>query len=574
MKKKRKKRRETSMEMLKPRTSYSPLHAFVSFLIICVSCFIGSSDAQARTDPSEARALNTMFQRLRISATTSWNISGEPCSGAAIDNTTNIDDPSLNPGIKCDCTFNKRKKCRVVRLRMSAMDVTGPIPDEIAMFTRLNFLRFEGNSLQGPIPSSFSNLTSLTALRISDLSGGSSFSLDLIKNMKSLRTLILRNNKMSGVLPPNMEEFKDLQLLDLSFNNLTGPIPPSLFNSSSLQFLFVGNNSLSGSLPSQKSPVLLNIDLSYNQLSGSLPSWVNTNGLQLNLVANNFAMDDSNSSVLPSGLNCLQRSIPCLTESPYYTFSINCGGKSITASDGTLFVDDTENLGAASYYVSDTKRWAVSNVGTYTSSQNDTYIVSSTHRFDNTLDSELFQTARHSPSSLRYYGLGLQTGNYTVSLQFAELLFEDQYWMRNETRVFDIYIQGILVEKDFDIRKEAGKSFKAVKKEYISSVSNNFLEIHFFWAGKGTTSILNQAVYGPLISAISVTPQDFNGTDSEEKTNKHLVVGFLVPIGVAALILIVMVIIWEHKERKLRMAEDKVQLRGTDATPTVSAVPS
>ncbi|KAK1256827.1 putative LRR receptor-like serine/threonine-protein kinase [Acorus gramineus] len=306
-----------------------------------------------------------MFQRLRISATTSWNISGEPCSGTAIDNATNIDDPTLNPGIKCDCTFNKRKKCRVVRLRMSAMDVTGPIPDEIAMFTRLNFLR------------------------ISDLSGGSSFSLDLIKNMKSLRTLILRNNKMSGVLPPNMNEFKDLQMLDLSFNNLTGPIPPSLFNSSSLQFLFVGNNSLSGSLPSQKSPVLLN----------------------MNLVANNFAIDDLNSSVLPSGLNCLQRNIPCLSESP-------C--KSITASDEILFVDDTENLGAASYYVSDTKR---------------------------------------------YFGLGLQTGNYT----------------------------GILVEKDFDIRKKAGKSFKAVKKEYIASVSNNFLEIHFFWAGRGTTSILNQA---------------------------------------------------------------------------------
>ena len=46
-----------------------------------------------------------------------------------------------------------------------------------------------------------------------------------------------------------------------------------------------------------------------------------------------------------------------------------------------------------------------------------------TNTFTNTLDSELFQTARLSASSLRYYGLGLENGNYTVSLQFAKIAF-------------------------------------------------------------------------------------------------------------------------------------------------------
>lgn len=32
------------------------------------------------------------------------------------------------------------------------------------------------------------------------------------------------------------------------------------------------------------------------------------------------------------------------------------------------------------------------------------------------------------------------------------------------------------------------------------------LEIHFYWAGKGTNSVPNRGVYGPLISAISVRP--------------------------------------------------------------------
>jgi hypothetical protein len=36
-------------------------------------------------------------------------------------------------------------------------------------------------------------------------------------------------------------------------------------------------------------------------------------------------------------------------------------------------------------------------------------------------------------------------------------------------------------------------------------VSENYLEIHLFWAGKGTCCIPVQGYYGPLISAIHVT---------------------------------------------------------------------
>lgn len=34
----------------------------------------------------------------------------------------------------------------------------------------------------------------------------------------------------------------------------------------------------------------------------------------------------------------------------------------------------------------------------------------------------------------------------------------------------------------------------------------NFLEIHLFWAGKGTCCVPVAGYYGPSISAISVTP--------------------------------------------------------------------
>ncbi|KAG0494598.1 hypothetical protein HPP92_005592 [Vanilla planifolia] len=398
---------------------------------------------------------------------------------------------------------------------------TGKIPDFIGTLTNLTVLRMQGNSFTGPIPPSFANLLQLTDLRIGDIINGTS-SMDFISKMTSLNILILRNSKISGELPANLSQYTSLQKLDLSFNNITGDLPQSLFNSNSLNMLFLGNNSLTGTLPTTKSNTLSTIDLSYNQLSGSFPSWVGEPNLELNLVANNFVMDNSNSSILPSGLECLQRDRPCYRGAPIYSqFAIKCGGSaSMTTSDGTTFDRDNATLNAASYFVTDLKKWAVSNTGSFAdaTNPNTNYIISSSSQFQNTLEPELFQTARMSPSSLRYYGLGLQNGNYTIELEFAEIgLVDPPTWKSLGRRVFDIYIQGIRMETDFDIRKEAGeKSFTAVVRSYIAPVTDNFLEIHFFWAGKGTCCIPSQGYYGPSVSAISVSPYDFIPTVSNK----------------------------------------------------------
>ena len=87
--------------------------------------------------------------------------------------------------------------------------------------------------------------------------------------------------------------------------------------------------------------------------------------------------------------------------------------------------------GSTSFYVSDLERWAVSSVGIYNGGSN---IV----RINNTLDSELFQSATHSSSSLRYYGLGLENGGYTVTLQFAEIdILGSNSWRGLGTRYFN-----------------------------------------------------------------------------------------------------------------------------------------
>ncbi|XP_028556759.1 probable LRR receptor-like serine/threonine-protein kinase At1g56140 [Dendrobium catenatum] len=463
-------------------------------------------------------------------------------------------------------------------LMMSGNNFTGKLPDFIGTWSNLKVLRIQGNSISGPIPSSFFNLFNLNDLRIGDLINGCS-SLEFLGNMTNLNILILRNAKICDTLQSifDFAYYKSLVTLDLSFNNITGNIPLSLLSLSSLNYLFLGNNSITGTLPRTKISTLSNIDLSYNQLSGSFPNWVNDPNLVLNLVANNFIIDNSNNSVLPSGLECLQRDMPCYRDLPaYYQFAINCGGgENVTSSDGTNFEIDNANLGATSYFVTNVKKWAVSNSGSFidASNPNANYIISSQIQSQNTLDSKLFKTARTSPSSLRYYGLGLQNGNYTVKLQFSEIGIPDQpTWESLARRVFDIYIQGKLKEKDFDIRKEAGgESFTVVLKEYQAPVTNNFLEIHLFWAGKGTHFIRSSGYYGPSISAISVSPYDFIPSvsnkpphSSSSNNNTGKVVGIVCGVVVLGLTVFV-ILVWKYKQKNLK--KDNEELSGMSAIP-------
>ncbi|KAF8093091.1 hypothetical protein N665_0390s0001 [Sinapis alba] len=155
----------------------------------------------------------------------------------------------------------------------------------------------------------------------------------------------------------------------------------------------------------------------------------------------------------------------------------------------------------------------------------------------NSMDSELFQSARHSSSSLRYYGLGLENGGYTVTLQFAEIdIIGSNSWRGLGTRRFNIYVQGRLVEKNFDIRKTSGDTtVRAVQRAYKANVSENYLEIHLFWAGKGSSSVPVLGTFGPLISAVSAKP-DFTPTvenrpPTKEKHKTNIVVGAIVGLG-------------------------------------------
>ncbi|KAJ4981455.1 hypothetical protein NE237_032292 [Protea cynaroides] len=176
---------------------------------------------------------------------------------------------------------------------------------------------------------------------------------------------------------------------------------------------------------------------------------------------------------------------------------------------------------------------------------NDSYIAgtSSSQLLVDNENSQLYTTARLSPLSLTYYVFCLLNGNYTVKLHFAEIMFtNDQNYSSLGRRIFDVYIQGQLELKDFNIVNAAGGAEKAVIKFFTSvGVTSGTLEIRFYWAGKGTTAIPSRGTYGPLISAITVD-SEFPPPSEGGKITTAAVVGIVALV--VGLFLVVLGIFW------------------------------
>lgn len=61
--------------------------------------------------------------------------------------------------------------------------------------------------------------------------------------------------------------------------------------------------------------------------------------------------------------------------------------------------------------------------------------------------------------------------------------------------------------KDFSIVERAGGVGNGTYIDFDNvTVTGSTLEIHLYWAGKGTTGVPERGVYGPLLSAIAITP--------------------------------------------------------------------
>ena len=140
------------------------------------------------------------------------------------------------------------------------------------------------------------------------------------------------------------------------------------------------------------------------------------------------------------------------TLQPAWGFSkgINCGGMPYTTSDGKKFAADMEyqnNL--KSGYMGGNKS-------------------STDYNINGTNDPDLFKTDRWGFDE---YKFDVPEGVYKVSLYLAETHFESQ-----ADRVFDIYVEDKIVEKDFDIISKYGKNEAAIIS-FVTRVTDGQLVI-------------------------------------------------------------------------------------------------
>ncbi|KAI3411480.1 uncharacterized protein J3R85_017904 [Psidium guajava] len=380
--------------------------------------------------------------------------------------------------------------------RIDGSTLSGKIPNFIGNWTEIRRLDLQGTSMEGPIPSSISLLTNLTELRISDLKGSSSNFPDL--QGMNMKTLILRNCLLTGSLPDYIGEWTRLTTLDLSVNRLTGQVPDKMGDA--LDYMFLTKNSLTGAVPSWVTSSKQFLDLSYNNFTSSSPTSCQQS--QVNLVS-------SHSSDGDNSLWCLEKDLPCSGQARYHSLFINCGGTELTF-EGNQYEEDTSPNGPSvfsSSSSSSSEKWAYSSTGLYMGNDKAGYTANNPFSV-NVKGSEFYQTARLSPWSIRYYGLCMMKGSYKVRLHFAEIQYSnDETFSSLGRRIFDVSIQGNLVLKDFNIAEEAGGVGKGIYRDFPNIyVNGTTLEIHLYWSGKGTTAIPNRGVYGPLISAIAVTP--------------------------------------------------------------------
>ena len=85
--------------------------------------------------------------------------------------------------------------------------------------------------------------------------------------------VVLKNNELSGEIPPELGSLTNLKELVLSSNELTGAIPPELGSLTNLKVLNLGANQLSGEIPPELGD-LINLEelfLGENPFAGTIP---------------------------------------------------------------------------------------------------------------------------------------------------------------------------------------------------------------------------------------------------------------------------------------------------------------
>lgn len=171
---------------------------------------------------------------------------------------------------------------------------SGEILPELSRLCRtLETLDLSGNSLSGELPPQFAACVSLQSLNLGNNFLSGEFLTTVVSKIQGIAYLYVAYNNISGSVPSSLTNCTNLRVLDLSSNGFTGNLPSGFCSYSPLlEKLLMANNYLSGTVPMElgKCKSLKTIDLSFNALTGPIPNevWMLPNLSDLVMWANNL----------------------------------------------------------------------------------------------------------------------------------------------------------------------------------------------------------------------------------------------------------------------------------------------
>ena len=136
-------------------------------------------------------------------------------------------------------------------------------------------LHLRENGLTGEIPPELGDLANLEYLYLYN-NGLTGEIPPKLGDLANLDTLSLSRNGLTGVIPPELGDLANLQHLSLSRNGLTGVIPPELGDLANLEGLWLWGNGLTGVIPPELGDLanLQFLSLWGNGLTGVIPAWL------------------------------------------------------------------------------------------------------------------------------------------------------------------------------------------------------------------------------------------------------------------------------------------------------------
>ncbi|XP_057871189.1 probable LRR receptor-like serine/threonine-protein kinase At4g36180 [Cryptomeria japonica] len=170
----------------------------------------------------------------------------------------------------------------------------------------------------GVISSSLCSLPFLKYLILKSIVGLTGNIPSCLGNLSYLQVLVLKNNSLTGIVPPAICLLTNLGHLDVSINQLVGILPPCLGNLTFPRILIVHYSKLTGQVPISlnKLSLLKFLSISGNKFNGSLQL---TGLSSLNLLfARDFSLPENVTSsqlALPSSIKVLWLSHITITDS-------------------------------------------------------------------------------------------------------------------------------------------------------------------------------------------------------------------------------------------------------------------